>query len=564
MERLLSLLQAGLYATLLDECSPPARVLYSAENEVSSVSELRACALFHCGRFEECERLLRDEAKDWTSRFNAAAASLESARSMHNTLSLRGAIAGRFRDLLESCDASQEEVGHFNLALALASGKDVSSAVMTLETFAKGLILMPGKRRKVADEDAEREGSVLLAKSEAVQLAVLWASWTDSEETPAAKQLLAACYALSGESEAAKILFDSVVSESSGMDFADFRSGASRSPMIAASAYYRAGEWVECVALIRKDFSFEAQKLVGCALLQLGQASDAAGAFRKSLEAQNSSSSDCDTLYNLFVAAHRAGRAPEEQLAVLQVLGASMMRESHPESLDWRRQTVDVFCRIGLLLLKAEKKDDDAIAAFEIAWEYGGGPLAALKAYVSCLMRKRHYSQARSLLTSCQNRSLLNLRIECSLRAGDSLDDVMDSLELWVSSDPANVNVLNNVALLMLSNHNYSKASALLIRGLKLKESLLPTYNYTLMLLSTGRTEEAVSLWMPFRKINVDDVAIRQSKLDSLPVPVSDGVMRLSPNMTEFDALQLDLLILSTAKERLKSKAHLQSILQMF
>ncbi len=570
LEGLQRLATAEKWGELLDACLVGSVAVGPQRRERDL---LVAAALFHCGRFDDCAQTLADVSDiDWNVRLNAAAAQLTSARATKNSRALRS-LATTLNKLAreQEDDSAKREAAVFNLCLAYSSLGDRELASSALEGWAKSLVLSAASSSKRARIEDQAEAVVMSAPLRLASALSHFRCGSDSF-----RSLLAACYVVNGQADAAVVLFDSCEQR---IEFAEFRAlagGVSSSlaelpPLASARRLLAMGELDKCEALLRNVDSFEAHEVLGCARLQAGRLVDAVASLKRSLVLSSAMGlNQPHVLYNLLFAITRCGKPVDEQLQVLAVLIKSLRNGGKSADL------VNMLLRQGQLLSGA-KRHEEAAAAFDEAVSLD--TLSAqnvLEQHTACLMQSARYEDAFAFLAHVEhsNVHLFNRRLECLILL-NRLDDLLHHAEQWIAKlADADASLMCNAALLFLAHGHVAKATLLMKRAREMDPSSLHVaYNQTLLFVHQKRFDDALR-WLAFRNLlpshgtaNLEEVRqARQMRLtqhQQLPPPQRRGVLNMH-EASEVDALRLDIAILALAREHGQAHSELLNVLNLF
>ncbi len=447
-ESLVALKRQKKWAELLEACLP------QAASGRGDILELLACSLFHCGRFEECLSVL-DKTDDfsWQKKLQRAAVHLDMARTtgaMKNAAVLRGACSALRKLVLEASSDHQRRLAVFNLALALLVLNDHLEATRVLEGEAKALALQERLQKRSKFEGVALSSSLELARD-------IHSCKGVSDEF---RSLLAVCYVISGQFDAANVLFQSSSSVVPGMaEFRVLASAAERTlqdapPAMMARQRFAGGDFQGCLNFLDGLDSVDALEIGGCAHLELGNFEHAITALKKCCSLMTVLNEQRpNVLYNLFVAVCGAGRDASEQVALI----SSLVRVLQASQYGGSELLAETKIRQAALLTKLSRFEEAVLVLNDVRLSYPNAAARVLQFHVDVLMKTAKYSDALELLKSVdpKNGTLFAQRLECLVRLG-RVEELLYGLEVFIENS-TDTFMLCNAAIAFLAHFQHSK-----------------------------------------------------------------------------------------------------------
>jgi tetratricopeptide (TPR) repeat protein len=386
-------------------------------------------ALFARGRYEECLLALCSDTTSWKKRFQLAAVQLARARLTRNVLELRSVCPLLRRLVAEATTDVERDGSVVNLALCLLSLGDYVAATACLEGVVKALVLQQASRRKRARTGEVEEVMV----SASLRLARGYFSLCKDFCSDSFCRLLAFCYTLSGENDAASTLLPNVDDEIQSV--------------VTPRNLFESRQYDECLKTLQ-GVDCEDVELKGCSLLELGRFEDAIVSLKQSCAVATAKQLKRPNLFhNLLVAVIGAGRPLDDQLALFDVL-TRMLRSN----VGSREHLAQILVHQACVMARVDRCEDAVTLLDEARAVSLKAADQAVELHVNMLMKLGRFVEALSLLKEGNE----NLRTECLIRLGRLEELLDDGFESWTEK-LSDCSMVCNAALVFLAHGHVSK-----------------------------------------------------------------------------------------------------------
>ena len=528
-----SMANLGLFEKAKEKCEEilfPSELIEGKKNKEleAKVKELYGYVMLELGFYEEALKHLK-HCSCHVCSFNAATATtmlqVSSGEVLHED-NFKVVSNEHFKQM------ERKDLVVFNTALGHVRRGSHVDAVLSLEAFAKSLLLKSQKKRRKS-VDCRNNDSLLLCHA---------LSDCDEEfKRLKSLQLLASLY-VENDTECARVLFASLPEDE---EFGLFRTVSSgnvsvilapetKPSLCYAHTLFQKGEFELCVSYLKRyfgGFSVSSLHLMGCCFFRQKLFQQALSSLRQAVYSASSQNNVCfDLLFNFYVCLMACHAPLQQQMEVLQLLVQCM------DSTELVVQR-EIYFRLANVL-SYSKRENEALEYYEYAMNLGL-PVARTE-YAHCLISLEMFDKAIEVLDPSDELYFASL---VRLNRLDALQDCLSKLER--SEDWKK---LNNAALIHVFFKRFEKALQIL-RKARQKHPTSPilTYNLVLLLLHQHRTNDAIAVWVPFSQNNQQMSHTKSSQNSS----------RENLLFGEFDRMELDKTLGKNHNETSEFKKYL-------